>query len=83
MKKKLNVTNRCIFFLYSLSSVTGNESFDCACFLLKAFSSVNRLALLRSGLFRDLTGPLDLTGLIDLELDLDLEGLLDKVLNLL
>ena len=63
------------FNLYPLSSVIGIESFDCACFLLEAFSSVGRLALHRSGLFRDLTGLIDL--------DLGLKGLFDQVLNLL
>lgn len=75
------------FYHYPLSSVIGNESFDCACFLLEAFSSVGSIDREWSDLFRDLTGPLDLTGLLDLDLDLDLlsdlEGLLHKALNLL
>ena len=51
------------FYLYSLSSVIGNESFDCACFLLEAFSRVGSIGWEWSGLFRDLIGPLDLTRL--------------------
>ena len=67
------------FYLYSLSSVIGNESFDCPCFLLEAFSMVGSTGREWSGLFRDLTGLRDL----DLDLLSDLEGLFDNVLNLL
>lgn len=86
--EKIKCDKKMRFYLYSLSSVIGNESFDCACFLLEAFSRVGSIGSWEwSGLFRDLTGPLDLTGLLDLDLDLDLlsdlEGLLHKALNLL